>query len=241
MARDSEVRARTQQFAEKIADLLNGTVAHSASFHAALLSAEQAAFGTMNPRKLNDRSQAVRLETRGHFAHLWLDFGFTMFLNVNNHLTVESSIMAVLTGPEVEHQLFRYDYERNKKDGFPEAHLQVCTESQPMKDLLTAVGRSRQSVEDLHFPVGGRRYRPPLEDIIEFLIREKIVAERSTAQAVINRHREEFRRIQLKAAIKSDVPSAIEALGDEGYDVTPKKPPGKLSKMIPIRRGRAGR
>jgi hypothetical protein len=141
-----------------------------------------------------------------------------MFLNEDKHLTVHSSFATLSTGPDAEHQLFHYDYERNKS-GYPEAHLQLCMESQPTRELLALVGRPRDSVEHLHFPVGGRRYRPPLEDIIEFLIMERLVHERAGARDLLDRHRDEFRRIQLKAAIKSDVPTAIEALDLEGYEV----------------------
>lgn len=217
MVRDSEIRARTQQFAEKIATVLNGTVTHSATFWAALISRDQAAFGTMNPKRLNEPA-SLRLTTISPFAYLWLDLGYTMFLNEDNHLTVHSSFVTLSTGPDAEHPLLHYDYERNKP-GYPEAHLQLCMNSRPMKELLATVGRPRDDVEDLHFPVGGRRYRPPLEDIIEFMMMERLVHERAGARALLDRHRDEFRRIQLKAAIKSDVPTAIEALELEGYEV----------------------
>jgi hypothetical protein len=217
VVRDSEIRARTQQFAEKIATVLNGTVTHSATFWAALISRDQAAFGTMDPKRLNEPA-SLKLTTVSPSAYLWLDLGYTMFLNEDNHLTVHSSFVTLATGPDAEHQLFHYDYERNKP-GYPEAHLQLCMDSRPMKDLLAGIGRPRDDVEDLHFPVGGRRYRPPLEDIIEFLIMERLVHERAGARALLDRHRDEFRRIQLKAAIKSDVPTAIEALQLEGYEV----------------------
>jgi hypothetical protein len=68
----------------------------------------------------------------------------------------------------------------------------------------------------LHFPVGGRRYRPSLEDVIEFLIVERLVDARDGWQTVLAREREAFRRLQLRAAIRRDPETTMSALKNLG-------------------------
>jgi hypothetical protein len=75
-----------------------------------------------------------------------------------------------------------YDCDRDKGDGYPEAHLHVCAEPSGWPAPCSATrGDERPFESALHFPVGGRRYRPALEDLIEFLIVEQIAEARPGA------------------------------------------------------------
>jgi hypothetical protein len=65
-----------------------------------------------------------------------------------------------------------FDYERDKAGGYPEAHLQVPGQSGALAAMTS--GPDKRSLDRLHFPVGGRRFRPILEDVIEFLIVEQL-------------------------------------------------------------------
>jgi hypothetical protein len=56
--------------------------------------------------------------------------------------------------------LCHVDYERNKKHGYPEAHLQVEGDSAALSAWRLTDGTKDRALRDLHFPVGGRRYRP---------------------------------------------------------------------------------
>jgi hypothetical protein len=64
----------------------------------------------------------------------------------------------------------------------------------------------------LHLPVGGRRFRPTLEDVIEFLVIEKLAEPRAGWRDVLDQRRREWERIQLKAAIRADLSAASEVL-----------------------------
>jgi len=66
--------------------------------------------------------------------------------------------------------------------------MQVRGESSAVQLLNERLEMSR-SLEKLHFPVGGRRYRPALEDIVEFLIAEGYVQHREGWREVIGFHR----------------------------------------------------
>ncbi len=51
--------------------------------------------------------------------------------------------------------------------------------------------------------MGGRRFRPILEDVIEFLIVEQLAKPRDDGwKDVLDQEREEYYRIQLQAAIR---------------------------------------
>ncbi len=123
------------------------------------------------------------------------------------YLMVVSSVMLLARDPEVNDSLFHYDYERNKEHNYPEAHLHICATSPNWE----ALGEDR-ALSKLHFPVGGRRFRPTLEEFIEFLIIEGFVAERKDARKHIKTSREEFQKLQLRAAIRRDPEVAREAL-----------------------------
>jgi hypothetical protein len=111
-------------------------------------------------------------------------------------------------------RLCRFDYQRGKGES-PEAHLQVYGESEVLASL-TGTPRTRQ-LERLHFPVGGRRYRPTLEDVVEFLITEGMADPRDDRwEDVLRSGREAFQRIQLSAAIRRDPETARAALRDLG-------------------------
>jgi hypothetical protein len=75
--------------------------------------------------------------------------------------------------------------------------------------LVAMVGAAaKRSLDRLHFPVGGRRFRPILEDVIEFLMAERLAKAREGWAEVLSRERDQYYRIQLQAAIRRDPESA---------------------------------
>lgn len=130
------------------------------------------------------------------------------------YLTVVSSYVGLYANDQARSLLCHVDYERNKPHGYPEAHLQVEAESAALAAWRLTDGTTDRVLRDLHFPVGGRRYRPALEDVIEFLIAEKLAAPRKGWEAVLNSSRDDFRRRQLRAAIRRDLETAKQAVRD---------------------------
>ncbi len=114
--------------------------------------------------------------------------------------------------------LCHMDYERNKTHGYPEAHLQVEGASDALGPWRMADRTRARALRDLHFPVGGRRYRPALEDVIEFLVVEKLATPRDGWQKLLNESRGEFRRRQLRAAIRRDMETATQAVREFAQD-----------------------
>jgi len=91
-------------------------------------------------------------------------------------------------------------------------HLHVHGRSEALARLASA-GWGDRSSSRLHLPVGGRRFRPCLEDIIEVCIVEKIVKpQRENWKEILDTYRDAFYRKQLKSAVRRDPHAAVSAL-----------------------------
>lgn len=130
--------------------------------------------------------------------------------DAGQYLMVESSFMGLSMDRHLDKILLHYDYEREKADGYPEAHLQIVAESEAW---ATACPQGR-ALDRLHLPVGGRRYRPTLEDLVEFLIREDLAEGRKGWESPVQKGREGFHQKQMRAAIRRDPQTAREILDE---------------------------
>jgi hypothetical protein len=78
----------------------------------------------------------------------------------------------------------------------------------------------------LHFPVGGHRFRPCLEDVLQMLIFEFGLDTQPSWLTAVEKGRAEWRDMQLRAAVRDATGSAAEVLRSLGYSVTsPTDPP----------------
>lgn len=128
------------------------------------------------------------------------------------HLTVIETSYGLYTEPDLEGMVFHYDYRRHPTDQYPGAHLQVAGESETLLTLNKRMDQNKV-LRDLHFPVGGKRYRPSLEDLVEFLIIEGYTKGRPGWADSVGLHREKYQRRQLMAAVRRDTEAAAEMLG----------------------------
>ena len=207
------LRDRTNRFAKEIQALLNCTIASHVQIKAVALSTGDDRLFSLGHllHKSTMTAQRFPLKPCRERTELWMDVSFQLRLDAEReHLMVQQSFVGVFGSPTAKHGLFHYDYERDKADGYPDAHLQVEAHS----DLFDQINNPRtdagRSFAQLHFPVGGKRFRPCLEDIIEFLIVERLVHARDGYEKVIEAGREGFRKNQLMAAMRRD-PATVEA------------------------------
>jgi hypothetical protein len=163
----------------------------------------------------------------------WLDVGYRLHLDSRGYLTCANSTYSIHVGPDAEAELFHFDYERDKS-AYTEAHLQIDGDNEALRRLMASLGRPKRTLRHVHFPVGGRRFRPSLEDVLEFLINEGMVEPADGWKGILDRSREEFREKQLKAAIARNPDAAAEALHDMGYTVKPPKEP-RSGVVVPFR------
>lgn len=148
----------------------------------------------------------------------------------NQFLAVQSSTIKVLTSASTQ-PLFRYEYLRDPNN-VPSAHLHVHAHRDAMTYVMTKVGRTTRrpqrrggkdgipALQDLHFPLGGHRFRPALEDILEMLIDEFNVDHERGARDVLAEARAAWRMTQTKAAVRDAPGAAVEALTALGYHIT---------------------
>lgn len=81
-------------------------------------------------------------------------------------------------------------------------------------------------LSSLHFPVGGERFRPSLEDFLEFLVSECGVDRIEGWETVLAEGREIRRRFQLRTVVRELQVEAAEVLKLNGWTVAP--PPGAV-------------
>lgn len=147
------------------------------------------------------------------------------------YLAIEQSKITVYAGPKAGGEpLFRYEYER-KAEGIPSAHIHVHAHRDALSHVLAGAGdgtkRGRRranasnipALRELHFPVGGHRFRPCLEDVLEMLIDEFGIDPVPDSALALHNGRERWRRTQTKSVIRDDPESAVATLRELGYTV----------------------
>lgn len=140
--------------------------------------------------------------------------------STDTYLTVEQSVFK-LTASIDRTPILRYDYDRLARSK-PSSHIQLHAHRGAISHVLSQTGHPKpHALESLHFPTGGARFRPCLEDLLEFLIRDcKFAAKEGWSQAVTE-GRERWRRLQARSIVR-DVPhEAADVLTKLGYAVVP--------------------
>jgi hypothetical protein len=117
--------------------------------------------------------------------------------------------------------VFRFEY-LYQADRVPHSHIHVHGERGALAHLLSQTGHGKpHSMSALHLPTGGSRFRPSLEDVVQFLIDECKFDGLETWQAAVDRERAEWRRVQTRTACRALPEEAAEQLIKMGYGVTP--------------------
>jgi hypothetical protein len=121
--------------------------------------------------------------------------------------------------------LVRLDY-RADMHTEPIAHWQFHAERGVFSHLLARAHMHRpdqvprpHDLASLHLPVGGERFRPCLEDVLQFLVVDCGVDHHESWEPAVEAGRERWRRRQLGSAVR-DVPSeAARVLRELGWSV----------------------
>ncbi|GAA3620336.1 hypothetical protein GCM10022199_26010 [Marihabitans asiaticum] len=131
--------------------------------------------------------------------------------------------------------LFRYEFEDSMQAALPCAHLQIhahrdeflfamlrAGRGKPAIRVKAATGESKAAVprlSNLHFPLGGARMRPCVEDVLQMLVSEFAVTTVPGAQAVLDAGRARWRRHQIGASVRDAPAEAVRVLEGMGYTV----------------------
>lgn len=212
-----DLGARARDFADEMSNLLNKTVCHGIRVSAVVSPAEgkdqpaRAVVGYDISEVDLEPSVGIPLTTGTRPATGYLDLSYRLAIdNQGEYLMVSSSFMGYFADAELKEPLMHYDYERDKGDGYPEAHLQVHAHA-PGWDAVCERQGWDKPFGKLHLPVGGRRYRPTLEDLIDFLITEGLADGRPKWTTQVENGRKAFQERQLRAAVRQN-PEAARAI-----------------------------
>ncbi|SES13350.1 hypothetical protein [Corynebacterium cystitidis] len=116
----------------------------------------------------------------------------------------------------------RFEYERGNTSA-PAAHIHYSGTGGLLSPVLmrnfsgTKDHRKKGDIQKLHLPVGGRRFRPSLEEFLYFLIQECGFRARAGWQNVVLESREEWLDTQLSAAVRDNPAVARQELERLGY------------------------
>ena len=142
------------------------------------------------------------------------------------HLRVITSTISlrvdVTGGKRVPRPLVRVEYNRAQlRPGGTAAHVHLHANS---PEMAWVFGSSRQAAPDLHalhFPVGGQRFRPTLEEFLLFLDREGLFNDwKDGWKPKVIQSLEAWERLQARATARQFPKEAIGALEALGYSVT---------------------
>lgn len=126
---------------------------------------------SLQPEGQTDKKGGVPLYASGELlAWLRIDF-LCRFDATNEFLAIDKSKMWMVAQVDAT-PLFRFEYLYDA-DWVPHSHIQVHGERGALSHLLSQTGRSKpHSMSTLHLPTGGSRFRPNLEDVVQFLVKD---------------------------------------------------------------------
>lgn len=166
--------------------------------------------------------------------------------SIGSYLAVDDAKVKVFAEDDKE-PLFRYEYDRNAVSDMPAAHVQFHAHRDAFTHVMAKAGtstargkrRARGSgvprISALHFPVGGHRFRPCLEDVLEMLITEFGVDSTEDGRRALRDGREAWRRAQVGAVVRDAPGVAIQQLETLGYEVrlkpSQKTPVGRPDRL----------
>ncbi len=220
--RPLSLERQAKEFAGSLSELLDGTVTDGVRLRSNMDRHGRAVIG-YKLDEFNSIGGGIPLTISQSPPRFCLSVLHTLELDdTNTFLTTSQSTYSLQRDADGT-SILTYDFVRKPPNDFPEAHIHVHGESDVLNWMLKASGRPKDKPTDLHLPVGPRRFRPCLEDIIEFCILERLVTPRDNWQTALAKSRDKYLGQQLLAAVRRDPYTAAEALKRDGWRVTEPK------------------
>jgi len=216
------LEAQARGFADNISDLLNKTVTHGIRVSALRDAKGRGIIGAGISRK-RSVSLPIPISPSGGKVVVYLYLLHSYELDPEGvYLTMTKSTMSLYTSQEMKDDqlIVGIDYARNPSNQFPGAHLHVSGQQDDLDTIYLGSTRKARQLRDLHLPVGGKRFRPTLEDIVEFMVTEEMVVPKPGWEEVVQEHRARWEALQLKAAVRRNPQDAAAALRADGWTVS---------------------
>ncbi|WP_448720995.1 hypothetical protein [Microbacterium natoriense] len=210
-----------KEFAAELTATIQAVLPHSPEFQAMLVAPPHLLISVFDVEQNVGR---LPLYIRGkHVA----DWKLTMSVNFDSsgdYLKVMRSGFTLLARAD-KLPLVRYEFDDNMHTA-PIAHWQFHAERGAFSHLLgfaLAAGKpvKPHSLSSLHFPVGGARMRPGVDDLLEFLVKECAFDSVGGWKGAIHESRARYRAIQARTIARDMQDEVADVLRGEGWTVTP--------------------
>ncbi|MCY3562012.1 MAG: hypothetical protein OXH20_12730 [bacterium] len=226
------LRALVGEFVETLNGLVRGVLDTPTRFDAEVVPHRQLAI-VRPPCPEADKVPAIpliRAKGGNEAPALFLGVTYKVAMDANDtHLQVLTSTISlrvdVTGGKRVPRPLVRVEYDRDQlRPGRTAAHVHLHANAPEMAWVYGSGGQPAPDLHSLHFPVGGRRFRPTLEDFLLFLDREGLYTDwKDGWRPKLIQSLEEWERLQARATARQFPEEAVSALEALGYGVTAPK------------------
>lgn len=175
---------------------------------------------SLKPAGQSDKTGGVPLVASGEVL-AWLRVDVLCRLDASQEfLAVDKSKIWIVADVDST-PIFRFEYLYDA-DWVPHSHIQVRGERGALAHLLSHTGHTRpHNMSALHLPTGGSRFRPNLEDVVQFLIVDCKFDARENWKEAVERDRAQWRRVQTRTACRALPEEAAAQLTAMGYGVVP--------------------
>jgi hypothetical protein len=195
-----DLEADARGFAAEVSSLLNLTVTDGVRISAVLTDTGTCIVGKGVGRS-NFRAEPIPLTLGKKAPRCWLRVAHTFQLDEEGeHLAARKTDYSLYADESASEMLFHYDYDREPANDYPQAHFQI----NGVADTLVNLCGGDRPLKDLHFPVGGKRFRPALEDVVEFLVVEGLADGRPRWRDALEESRRGWHQLQLLAAVRRE-------------------------------------
>lgn len=226
----SSLREKAAEFADEIQTTLRSTLPGDITVVSTAAPGRENRF-LVRPIGNSAAEQRIRLFVAGEeLAVLSVAFYLEMD-RVGTHLKTVRTDLAIHSTLD-RTPLVRLDF-RSDMTSDPISHWQVHAERGSMSHLLARAHAVRPKVvtrphdmSSLHFSTGGERFRPCLEDFLQFAIEECGVDPQPGWETAITEGRERWRRRQLRTVARDAQEEVAGVLERHGWTVTP--PEGEI-------------
>ena len=222
---------QAEDFAQRLTDLFRQTVDPSVTFEI-VGSGERIRIGPGPFDANSDGFKRVALhryeEETDAPDRVSLKVEFTVAMGDSIHLTVEKSAFGLWVRPDQTRgarPIVRIEYDRDARSK-PAAHVHFHAESAELGWLYGTAGKTLPRMDEMHFPVGGRRFRPTIEELLLFLDREQLFNDwiSTNWKAVVEASLAEWERRQVHATVARNPEIAADQLRSMGYEVKSSSP-----------------
>ena len=229
----SDLAQKSAEFAAEVQQVLRDVLPGEIDIRS--VTAPQSNRYWVRPENPSHRNRLPLYVDGDHLADLTVEIFLSMDRH-NRYLKTVQSKMAVHSTLDRQ-PLIRLEFDAGMHTT-PVVHWHVHAERGALSHLLARSHAVRpgavtapHQISSLHIPVGGERFRPCLEDLLQFLIQECGIDSRERWWEAVNSGRERWRRRQIKSSARDAPAEVAVVLRELGWTVTPPPEGGQAENL----------